>query len=67
MFETPGQDGSQTGLLLSGECGYEAGDVHPEDEAEDRFGKRQTHLQQETWNGGTCIWEYLLYLGFEQI
>ena len=32
MFETSGQDGSKTGVLFSGECGVEAGDVYTEDE-----------------------------------
>jgi hypothetical protein len=36
--------GSKTGVLLSRECRVEAGDVYPEDEAQDRFGKRQTYL-----------------------
>ena len=44
MPETSGPYGGKTGILLSGECGVEAGDVYPEDEAKDRFGKRQADL-----------------------
>ena len=67
MFETSGQDGSKTGVLFSGEFGVEAGDVHAEDETQDRFDQRQTHLQQETRNGRTCIRQYLLHIRVEQI
>ena len=31
-----------------------SGDIYTEDEAQNRFDKRQTHLQQETRNGRTC-------------
>jgi hypothetical protein len=44
MFEVSGEDGGQTGVLLSGGCGVEAGDVYAEDEAQDRFGKGETDL-----------------------
>jgi hypothetical protein len=44
MPETSGQDGSKTGVLLSGECGVEVGDVHAEDEAQDRFVERPFDL-----------------------
>lgn len=33
MSETSGSDGGQAGVLLSGECGVEVGDIYPEDEA----------------------------------
>ena len=67
MPETSRPYGSKTGVLFPGEFGVEAGDVHTEDETENRFDKRQTHLQQETRNGRTCIWQYLLHLRVEQI
>ncbi len=67
MPETSGPDGGQTGVLLSRECGVEAGDAYLEDEAQDRFGKGQTYLQQEARNGRACLWEYLLHLRVEPI
>jgi len=67
MFETSGQDGSKTGVFFSGECGVEAGDIYTEDETQNRFDKRQTHLQQETGNGRACLWQYLFYIRVEQI
>ena len=67
MFEESGSHGSETGLLLTRAVGEEARDLHTEDETQDRFDKRQTHLQQETGNGRTCIWEYLFYIRDEQI
>ncbi len=67
MPETSGPYGGQTGLLLSGAIGEEAGDIYTEDETQNRFGKRQTHLQQETRNGRARIWEYLFYIRVEQI
>jgi hypothetical protein len=63
MFEASGSHGSEAGLLLSRTIGEEAGDVYTEDETQNRFDKRQTHLQQETWNGGACLWQYLLHIG----
>ena len=60
MFEASGSHGSETGLLLSRAVGEEARNLHGEDEAQDRFDKRQTYLQQETWNGRAGLWKHLL-------
>jgi hypothetical protein len=41
--------------------------IDNEDEAQNRFDKRQTHLQQETQNDRACIGEYLLHNRVEPI
>ena len=67
MFETSRADRGAPSVLFYRAIRIRSGDIHTEDEAQDRFDQRQTLLQPETWDGRACLWEYLLYIRIEQI